>query len=403
MASRNELSLATLSIGGVKIPRRPGYGTVGKKVLLRTNYFQVLPAANTELYQYSVQVNPEPNVARKRKRAFEMLFQVNPFLGGPAVATDNRSTIITTQKLAFPGDTFQHSIVYYEAEETTPGPKAKSHAFKIDFVKTWTLQEMMSYLASTNGNAVFDDKEAVLQALNIIMARKPSLAQNVAAAKSGNKFFPLDQELRNLGRGLIALRGYYTSVRTATLRLLVNVNSITGTFYQPGPLTDLMDSFTYNLRGPVQVQLHKFLKGLRVEVKHLKSSTGPPKIKTICGLALKPSLGATAKQVTFYWTDKKREVTVEQYFKQQHQITLAHTRYWVVNLGNAEHPMITPAELCNVIPGQMARQKLDPEQTAQMIRVAVRKPSKNARLIVDEGAKVMGLGQNVPDGPVSMP
>jgi len=59
-----------------------------------------------------------------------------------------------------------------------------------------------------------------------------------------------------------------------------------------------------------------------------------------------------------------------------------------------------PAELCNVIPGQVAKKKLSPEQTQEMIKVACRRPAVNAGLIVGEGAQVMGIGPDHSDGPV---
>ena len=58
-----------------------------------------------------------------------------------------------------------------------------------------------------------------------------------------------------------------------------------------------------------------------------------------------------------------------------------------------------PVEQCDVLPGQLSTKKLTANQTQQMIKFAVRKPADNARLIVDEGVRTMGLGQNVTDGP----
>ena len=43
------------------------------------------------------------------------------------------------------------------------------------------------------------------------------------------------------------------------------------------------------------------------------------------------------------------------------------------------------------MPGQSADSKLDPGQTQQMIRFAVRKPADNANSIVHEGLSIVGL------------
>jgi hypothetical protein len=53
--------------------------------------------------------------------------------------------------------------------------------------------------------------------------------------------------------------------------------------------------------------------------------------------------------------------------------------------------MYLPAEVCRVLPGQKADAKLDPGQTQQMIRFAIRKPADNANSIVHEGLSLVGL------------
>jgi hypothetical protein len=53
--------------------------------------------------------------------------------------------------------------------------------------------------------------------------------------------------------------------------------------------------------------------------------------------------------------------------------------------------MYLPPEVCLVLPGQSADSKLDPGQTQQMIRFAVRKPADNANSIVHEGLSLVGL------------
>ena len=65
----------------------------------------------------------------------------------------------------------------------------------------------------------------------------------------------------------------------------------------------------------------------------------------------------------------------------------------VVNTGNNENPMYLPAEACEVIEGQPYNAKLSGAQTRQMITFAVRKPSRNAHSIVDQGFKTVGLSK----------
>jgi hypothetical protein len=63
----------------------------------------------------------------------------------------------------------------------------------------------------------------------------------------------------------------------------------------------------------------------------------------------------------------------------------------VVNVGNKEHPMYLPAEVCVVLPGQPIGRRLSPLQTQEMITFACRKPWENANSIVGDGRAVLGL------------
>lgn len=47
------------------------------------------------------------------------------------------------------------------------------------------------------------------------------------------------------------------------------------------------------------------------------------------------------------------------------------------------------------MPGQNSQSKLDPAQTQQMIRFAVRKPWENANSITQQGVRAVGLSPQV--------
>ncbi|SLM41349.1 Stem cell self-renewal protein Piwi [Lasallia pustulata] len=407
VAARGKLPLGKLSLSDKpQMPYRPGYGTLGSKVILRTNYFQVmLSDKDLQLFRYAVEVVPEPGPARKRKRAFELFIQNAPFLTGlrPAVATDNRATIITTQKLKLGSDDRASYIVpYYEADEEGPDAQRPVNlTFKIQYVKALSVQELLTYLSDTGGSARYDDKDELLQTLNIAMARKPSSSPDMAVLPGANKFFPMSQAASNLGGGLIALRGYYTSVRTSTLRLLVNVNSITAAFYREGPLLELMRQFRDDLGGRPLRLMNSFLKGVRVEVTHLRTNKGLPRKKVIFGIARRPEDGAGADRVSFRYEEAKRTVTVKEYFQLKYKINLTTAMAPLVNVGNDAHEIWVPPELCTVLPGQVAKKKLSTTQTENMVNVACRAPAENAQLIVGEGARVMGIGDSHTDGPTT--
>lgn len=400
VANKQNVNMSSLSLRSA-LPRRPGYATMGRPIKLLANYFDILPKPDLQLFRYHIDVVPLPTPMRRRKRAFQLFLEKAPFLSGiyPAAATDYSSTMVTLKKLNLgPEGKTTHEVLYYEPEES--GPKTedpKKFTFQVTYTNALSVQELMDYLKDVNKTMELPEKASILQVLNIAMARKPNSSSDVASFATRNKFFPLGGEIGDLGGGLVALRGYYTSVRTATLRLLLNVNSITATFYKPGPLFNLMSAFRESLRGgPVEHRLGRFLKGVRVTVSHLKTENKQLRTKVIAGI--EPH-GHGANKVEFYWEEKKKKVTVQQYFKDHYRITLTKPAVPCINLGNAQHPIWTPPELCQVVAGQIANQKLTPDQTAEMILVACRRPRLNAEYVTTEGAQVVGVGEGIKDGP----
>ena len=61
-----------------------------------------------------------------------------------------------------------------------------------------------------------------------------------------------------------------------------------------------------------------------------------------------------------------------------------------MNVGTRAKPIYLPAEVCEVLSGQVSRVKLDGEQTSHMIDFAKCDPDKCASFIVDHGRKVLG-------------
>lgn len=55
------------------MPCRPGYQIIGTEVVLRPNYFSLIPKPGILLYPYAVDVHPEPGATSKQKRAFSLL------------------------------------------------------------------------------------------------------------------------------------------------------------------------------------------------------------------------------------------------------------------------------------------------------------------------------------------
>lgn len=402
-------------------PGRPGHGTQGKKIILRTNYFHVQSAYEAgrlehvvDLHRYNISTTPADTLSKpKKRRLVEMIAETTPFQG-IGWATDYSSFFVTTKEL--PSRDLRGTIELRDANEPPfPPPqqgeppniqqarRRRSKQYRIQYTNSFTLSQLVDSLRANGAGAFFAARGDIIQMLNVIIAKKANTTANVYNT-SLNKFYPdnghpLTQEI-NLGAGLRGLRGYYASVRTSTRRILLNLNVSSAAFYKAIPLRALMNEVIGNDRLPRNAHdlpaLEAFLKHLRVETKYLKAhnangkdkvdNNGQPivarKSKSIFGFAKRPPFGH-AKQVTFTMQDvtPPRNITVFDYFRDAHGITLRHWQEPVLNVGTNKDPSYLPVELALVMPGQAVKRLLSGPQTAQMITFAARAPDLNAMSI----------------------
>ncbi len=283
-SAKKPLDLSSLKLTQ-DFPSRPGYGTRGMKVELTANYVELLPPSNLTLFRYDIQIVPEV-AGRKHFRIVQLLLEtpeLAPFKMD--VATDFRSTLISKKEL--PEEELIIDIPYRSEGEDDPAPNATIYKARVLYTKTLTLNELTDYLNSTNLSQRFTDKQELIQALNIFLNHH-SKASNTITTMGSTKSFSTNQPQggRDLGSGLEVIRGFFSSVRVATCRILVNINVSHGAFFHGGPLPGLMQSYgTYNTAA-----LEKFLRLIRIQTTHLpekrnRANQVIPRVKTIFGLA----------------------------------------------------------------------------------------------------------------------
>ena len=366
-----------------------------------------------------------PERSRKRRQALALLFQHPAFRGiGHGVATDYGSIIITSKELPLDKDrTKEYVVVYREVEDREPASNPIIYTFKLSYGGLVPTTELLRYLASNPTDpSDFMGKDDAIQALNIIVARAPNV--NSAVFQSGkNKFFHYPTNTTtyvDLGGGLIAVRGYYSSVRMSTLRVLLNVNTQTSPFYP----AIRVDNLIWRHGTADWPAAESFVHLLRVKTKYMKHSDGSEavNVKTILGFSqqwddvldnsgkvMTDDKGKAVKHRNFTVKPRNaREVsfacrefgnktfTVEEYFREKYNIILQAPGAWLLNCGTRETPVWIPPELCEVMPGQAFRGKLSDDQTSQMHKVAARGPGENARRIANGAHRVIGFRGNNP-------
>jgi eukaryotic translation initiation factor 2C len=120
-------------------PLRPGYGSVGTPVKLRTNFFAV-KIRKEPIYDYTVTIEPTTDIRRLKTRVFQLLEQnpmVQPHI--PYIAHDSSQRLVAAKKLPQP---LHVPVKFYEDNEKGPGPKAKVYTVSIKLERELDITEL---------------------------------------------------------------------------------------------------------------------------------------------------------------------------------------------------------------------------------------------------------------------
>lgn len=288
-------AIGTLSTT-TQMPARPGHGTIGKKILVYANYFKIACPQNLTLTRYNVEVSPEAK-GKKLGRIFQLLLAL-PEFAGEKIATEWKSFIVSPKPLNI-DDGFTVQIPYIADGEDEPLERAVVYTVRLVTPLSFSVSTMVAYLASVNPSPNYAQKAETVQVLNAVFGHHPQSHGGVVSIGQ-NRHYSLDRSqanthnIKSLGGGLEALRGFFQSVRPATGGLLLNVNVTHGVFLEPGPLSFLFPK----LGTGNKITLNKKMKLMRVKITHLgvkkskKTNVEIPRIKTIFGLA-QPQDGRT--------------------------------------------------------------------------------------------------------------
>ena len=259
--------------------------------MLRTNYLSVTLDLEKEFFRYDVTIEPASKKApvlkniRKRRQVYNILFvgERDFQVLGAGVATDYAETLITCGRLYEQSLPHKRYEVVYRNE--LEGPRDDAEGTQSDERKYWVtvtysgtvpIPELIRYIGSRPDDpSNFDARLEAIQAMNIIVAGGPNKNDTVFQAGQ-NKFFQYPRgdpenptQLNDnfyLGNGLIAVRGYYSSIRALTSRVLLNLNAQCSAFYPEITLLGLMYRFAGGPPIPDQKlsELEAFIRRLRV-------------------------------------------------------------------------------------------------------------------------------------------
>ncbi|KAI0743139.1 Piwi domain-containing protein [Daedaleopsis nitida] len=358
------------------LPSRPGFGTAGTAIKLRTNFFPI-SVPRIPIYEYGVAFDP-PAKLSERVKILNLAGQTDEWRQAQLTG---RVAYGRSAKL-YASFIFQSPLIITIQYTGDDGRNPKQYTLTISFIKPIDTQGLVGYLEGRPEQRNFNFMP-VLQAMNIILSAYPSHVADVGV-KVGRKYYPGPSPTFPpvpLGGGLQAQHGFYVSVRTAWRQLMVNVNVCTAAFYTPGNLAERMMEF---MTTSPNSRLVSFVRGIRVKIPRLSDRT-----KMAWTVA-----HSNARQQRVRSADGSDEATVEQFYQSKHNILLKHPELPLIRCGPSQTCL--PAELCTIVKEQPFRGRVPDELASNMLTVVRQYPNMIGDAIVHRGLLQLDLAPTSP-------
>ncbi|XP_078383843.1 protein argonaute-2-like isoform X2 [Oculina patagonica] len=350
--------------GGLRPPKRPGYGTVGRPIKLSANFFRLNVSSElTDLYNYDVEITPN-KCPRAVKRDV-----VNEII------RKYKDTTFQGHQPAFDGEKNLYSRIKLPPAELSvklpgeDGGKDREFKIKIQFAAPVSLLELKNFLSGKQNGKVPQD---AVQALDIVMRQMPSLYYTPV----GRSFFPDDGRGKPLGEGCEVKFGFYSSIRHSEWKaMLLNIDVSAKGFYKSQPVIpdfvcETVGVSPQNLQDPRfpnpadKRKLEEAIHGIRVQTSH-SSYKRKYSVWGVSDLSADKLQFVVEEQVS----GRKYKTTVAEYFKDTYKLPLRYPHLPCLLVGQKKDRYL-PLELCTIVPCH--KRYLTEQQIANMIRSTAR-------------------------------
>ena len=249
-------------------PPRPASKSINR-LPLASNHFQVSYSADLILWHYQIIVHPEikgPKLAQVVKLALRSgtMQGVTPY-----IFTDFSAIMLSVGEI--PQQCRIFKLKYISEVETQASENAKEFTISLDLIGTVNLSNSEAYLWQTDINS---SGLPVEQAFDIILGHHRKMSNDIAIVNKRKAFLlTSNAETHNLSASgthlLVALRGYFSSVRMSQSSLLVNINVSHGAFYKPQKKLYEIINWLQGNQGVNPSKVPGLLRGLRVRSSHI--------------------------------------------------------------------------------------------------------------------------------------
>ncbi|XP_020582423.1 protein argonaute PNH1-like isoform X2 [Phalaenopsis equestris] len=349
------------STKGITFHRRPGFGQVGMKCVVKANHF-LAQLPDKDLNQYDVTITPEVSSRQLNRAIMAELVRVyrETGMGMRLPAYDGRKSLYTAGVLPFRSKEF---VINLSVEDEGTGI-TREYKVAIKFVARADLDHLKLFLEGKQTHA----PQEALQVLDIVLRELSNQRYTVV----GRSFYsPEIKKPQRLGDGLQSWGGFYQSIRPTQMGLSLNIDMSSTAFIEPLPVIEFAaqilgkDAISRPLSDADRVKIKKALRGVKVEVTH--RGTVRRKYR-VSGLTSQPT-----RELIFPVDEQMNMKSVVEYFKEMYGFTIQHSHLPCLQVGNQKANYL-PMEACKIVDGQKYTKRLNEKQITALLKVTCQRP-----------------------------
>ncbi|CAI9268399.1 unnamed protein product [Lactuca saligna] len=350
-------SVAPTSSRIIKAPPRTGYGTLGRKCVIRANHFLV-DLGEKDPYQYDVTITPEVISKTRSREILKLLSELykQSHLGNMLLAYDGKKSAFAAGPLPFESKEFVVKLNESNGRE-------KEFKVNIKFVSRKDLHHLRQFLSGRQ----HDNPQETIQALDVVLREAASINDRQIIGRS---LFSAEFGKGVLGDGIEYWKGFYQSLRPTQMGLSLNIDMSARAFYETKLVTEFVGEFLgKDLMRPLsdqeRIKVKRALKGVRVEVRRADYM----RRYKVQALTVQPT-----NQLTFPVDDTGKTMSVVQYFREKYNIHLRYPHLPAIQAGSDAKPTYLPMEICRIAGGQRYALKLNEKQVTNFLRATCQRP-----------------------------
>ncbi|XP_010249941.1 PREDICTED: protein argonaute PNH1-like [Nelumbo nucifera] len=353
-----------VSTKGIVFHRRPGYGLVGTKCIVKANHF-LAELPDKDLNQYDVTITPEVVSRRVNRAIMAQLVKLyrETDLGMRLPAYDGSKSLYTAGLLPFTSKEFIVTLV--DEDDELGITREREFKVQIKFVARADMHHLHQFLA---GKQV-DTPQDALQILDIVL-REVSSQRYISIGRS---FYSPDiRKPQHLGNGLQSWCGFYQSIRPTQMGLSLNIDMSSTAFIEPLPVVEFVtqilgkDALSRPFSDADRIKVKKALRGVKVEVTHRGNVRRKYRVS---GLTSQPT-----RELIFPVDEQMNMKSVVEYFQEMYGFTIQHTHLPCLQVGNQRKANYLPMEACKIVEGQRYTKRLNDKQITSLLKVTCQRP-----------------------------